>query len=293
MSITSSESSVFENSQQISSRGILRPPEGDSVSAIVTERENTTTGNTQQSRDVQRATGSRDQPALGHITMSEQDVVKMTRALQSRAESSMLGDEISLNYFDRRQAYTDSPAFFDSRGTPSSGYQSQNSGHIFTRSRKRHHTDNPTTATNMSLVQVDGREYLMLHGTDLRDDRRPTNSTSSSFMGTPRLIRVQHIPSRSREEGEEEEEGAKREPDIRSREHLRLQLQQEEVGHLRTVVSHKVSYPSNYSCSQRRYSDPSPLSASPQPTATWVLDQNRQYHRQDTENSGEQDTSIL
>ena len=289
MSITSSESSVFENSQQISSGVIPRPPEGDSVSAIVTERENTTTGNTQQSRDVQRATGSRDQPTLGHVTMSEQDVLTMTRALQSRAESSMLGDEISLNYFDRRQAYTDSPAFFDSRATPSSGYQSQNSGHIFTRSRKRHHTDNPTTATNMSLVQVDGKEYLMFHGTDL-GDRRPTNSTSSSFMGTPRLIRVQHIPSRSREEGEEE--GAKREPDIRSREHLRLQLQQEEVGHLRTVVSHKVSSPS-YSCSQRRYSDPSPLSASPQPTATWVLDQNRQYHRQDTENSGEQDTSIL
>ena len=185
--------------------------------AIVSDLENTT-GNAQLSHGLPRATGGQDQSALCHITMSKQVFLKTPRTLLRQASG------ISLNYSNQRQACTDSPAFFDPRTTPSCCYQSQNSGLIFSKSRKRHHTDNPSTATN-----------LMLHGLDL--EGRPSTNSTSSFMGTSRLIRVQHIPSRSREG--EKEGGAKREPDVRLTEHLQLQLQQED-GHMRTVMSHRM-----------------------------------------------------
>ena len=180
---------------------------------------------------------------------------------QSRAESSAFGDDVSLNEFEPRQRYMDSPAM---RSTPSSGYQSRQNSSLSRhhKPRQRHNTeghDHPVTAL-VQLPTTAGGGYLVLHSLDLASRHR--TSSTSQLQPTFLQVRASNLIHVQPASSADMQERACEMTSPRSREHLRLplpggmQIHRPSTG-LRTVVPGEVMSP------HRRLSDPSPLSGSP------------------------------
>ena len=221
------------------------------------------------------------------ISLSELDSMS-TRyhpSIASRAESSALSDELSLDEFEPRQRCrnTQSP---DMRATPSSGYQSQCSS-VWSRQqpykRSRHDTDSsapPPSLSGLSLVHLPQVGYFLL-------PQQGTHSPSQlqqvvHQMAPSDLIQVH--PSSSRLQSgdcDECEERTVSHGQTRSHEHLHPSVREDHrfKTELRTVVPNELLSPHHH------LSDHSRLEGSP--------GEGERYHRQDTQTSSEADTSIL
>lgn len=236
-----------------------------------------------------------------HASFSERELFT-NRIHHSRAESSVLGDDMSLGEFEPRQGSRRNTSSIDVRATPSSGYQSQCSGFLLKqeRVRQRHLTESPQPRlTQLQVIHLqdlvhqfpEGGPYVLFQEVEFEHRQRTCSASQleqpvDEIQPSDRIL-VQPASPRSEEADQIERAHASSKTVLpRSRENMRLPLTE-----VRTVVASEVLSPPH-----QRLADSSALGGSPRELE---LEQGggggggEQFLRQDTQTSSEVDTSIL
>lgn len=229
---------------------------------------------------------SRDSRSLSLVPSHQE--LEIREDPQSRSESSVLSDDVSLSRYERN---TESPSIADSRYTPSSGYQSgQNvspfSRHTHQRRHKTDHEGQPITTVGLMPVSLCTHVLLQCQGNDLTETCSTSQLRACHHIGPSNLISVHPVSPKLSKDGDDKE-GAREAMFARPGE---LPLNVVSSFHrpsneIRTVVPYEVSPPNpTHSDAQSSHSG--------SPREQHGL-QGEQYNRQDTQTSNEADTSIL